>query len=629
VVALAGGLARIFQHGTKGHRSVWYLERLPARGGMLGSTVINQFEGHRFQREEDLFVRETTQNAIDNPKEGERGRGLQKPRIVFRLVRLVGAKKTRFLNITDLAELCDNESLLKKADKDNELKSIASGNSLSLLYIEDFNTTGLDGPIADPKSHWMRFNLHGDAQKLEEEMKIGSYGYGKSVLARAAGTRSFIVYTTIEPNSHDKHSRRLMGHTFQNLFETGGKAYSGRGWFCERNDAQGDPIPFADRKASDLAEELGFTKRGLDETGTSFLLIGTRPAEQQLSIASIRHAFETWWWPSLLDDRIDVEFWENGIQQDGPAPRLRSDLRPYIECKGKLDGGVSEDVKDVTFHPLDSKKLGSLGLILAADVSVFGERPHPKAPGPRRVARTRARSGMFTEYRDFGTDRRVAFVGYYCAHDDIDKAIKLSEPSAHDEWSPVSQRLTRVANGREIVEAVEDRTRVACYNFQRANSAARAPISERLPELERILGAAFESGRGTRLPPKPGPKKNEQRASVEFPGSSVLAPTLVYGKHTNKIDGNMRFALRSGYRKAAKLKIWLMLSVAEDASYTKGEPLHVEVTEEKSGAVLFKGTDPKFVLDLTPGQHVDIHVRSKDYPRHQTVLFNHGEEKRS
>jgi hypothetical protein len=594
---------------------------------MLGSTVINQFEGHRFQREEDLFVRETTQNAIDNPKEGDRGRGSQKPRIVFRLVTLEGVEKKRFLKKTDLAELCDNEGLLKKADKDNELKFIASGRTLSLLYIEDFNTTGLDGLIANPKSNWMRFNLHGDAQKLEEEMKIGSYGYGKSVLARAAGTRSFIVYTTIAPNSHDRHTRRLMGHTFQNLFESGGKSYSGRGWFCERNDSQGDPVPFTDRQASVLAGELGFAARHSDDTGTSFLLVGTRPAKQPLSIASIRHAFETWWWPSLLDDRIDVEFWENGVQQDGPAPRLRSDLRPYIECKGKLDGGVSEDVKDVTFQSLDSKKLGSLGLTLAADVSVFGERPHPKAPGPRRVARTRARSGMITEYRDFGTEKRVAFVGYYCAHDDIDKALKLSEPSTHDEWSPVSQRLTRVANGRELVEAVEERTRVACYNFQRANSAARAPISDRLPELERILGAAFESGRGTRTASKPGPKKNEQRAVVEFPGSSVLAPALVYGKHTNKIDGKMRFTLRSGYRKAAKLKIWLVLNVAEDANCAKGEPLHVEITDAKSGAVLFKGPDPMFALDLKPGQHVDVGVRSKDYPRHQTVLFDHGEEK--
>jgi hypothetical protein len=611
--------------GTKGYRNVWYLEPLPARGGMLGSTVINQFEGHRFQREEELFVRETTQNAIDNPSEGPKGRAAKKPRIVFRLVTLEGGKKTRFLKNTDLKELFANDALLRKADKDNELTAIGAASSISLLYIEDFNTTGLDGRIADPKSNWMRFNLHGDAQKLEEELKIGSYGYGKSVLARAAGTRSFIVFTAIKPNSHDGHGYRLMGHTFQNLFEDEGDAFSGRGWFCENNDAKGDPIPFTGRNAKTLAVELGFADRDSSDTGTSFLLIGTRPATQQLSIASIRHAVETWWWPSLLDDRIDVEFWENGVQQDGAAPRMRSDLRPYIECKAKLDGGVNEDVKDVTFQQYDRKKLGSLGLTLAADESIFGDRTHPKAPGPRRVARTRARSGMITEYRDFGTEKRVAFVGFYCADDDIDKALKLSEPSTHDEWSPVSQRLTRFPNGKEIVETVEERTRIACYNFQRANSAARAPVSERLPQLERLLGAAFDPGRGLPPGPKKGPKKTEQFTAVEYPSSSTLAPRLVFGKSTNKIDGKMRFALRSGYRRAKRVGIWLVLSVAEDAHHARGEPLAVEVTDSKTGDVLYAGTEPKFVLDLKPGEPVDVHVRSVDYPRHQTVLFDHGE----
>jgi hypothetical protein len=599
---------------------MWYLERLPARGGMLGSTVISQFESHGFQREEDLFVRETTQNAIDNPC------GKAKPRIVFRLTTLDGAKKAQFLKKTDLSELSKNSDLLKKADTHNELRKVDTSRSLSLLYIEDFNTTGLDGLIADPKSNWMRFNLHGDAQKLEEELKIGSFGYGKSVLARAAGTRSFIVFTTIKPNQHDAHTRRLMGHTFQNLFSKDDKSFSGRGWFCHNSDSQGDPIPFTNDQACRLAAELGFTRRDNHETGTSFLLIGTRPADNQLSIASIRYAFETWWWPSLVDDRIDVEFWENGVLQEGAAPRLRPDLRPYIECKSKLDSGVGAEIQDVHFQPFNGKQLGNLGLTLAADETVFAERLHPKAPGPRRVARTRAGSRMITEYRDFGTEKRVAFVGYYCAHDDIDKALRLSEPAEHDGWSPVSQRLTRFKQGREIVEAIEEKTRTACYTFQRKHSAARAPHSDRLPELEQILGVAFEPhGRGTGAGGG-GSKKSEQLASVEFPNSPVQAPKMTLGSNTNTIDGIMRLALRSGYNRPKRIGIWIVLSIAEDANRSKGESLGVEITDAK-GKVLFSGVDARFPLDLTPGQKVDLHVRSVDYPRHQTVLFDHGEYK--
>jgi len=586
---------------------------------MLGSTQLNQFEGHRFQQEEDLFVRETTQNSIDNPQ------GDHKPRIVFRLVTLEGVKKTKFLKLTELAGLHGNEGLLKEADKDNELLTVDGAGSLSLLYIEDFNTIGLDGVIADPKSNWMRFNLHGDAQKLKEELKIGSYGYGKSVLARAAGTRSFIAYTTVKPNPTDGHRRRLMGHTFQNLFQKDGQHFSGRGWFCKDSDAKGDPVPFVDEEAGKLAQDLGFTARDVGDTGTSFMLVGTCPAKQPLSIASIRHAFETWWWPCLLDDLIDVEFWENGEQKDGPAPRMRRDLVPYIKCKASTDGGVSQDVDTTTFQPLNGKQLGKLSLTLAADETVFDARSHPKAPGPRRVARTRARGGMITEYREFGTEKRVAFVGYYHADSDIDRALKLAEPATHDEWTPVNQRLIRFPHGKETVQAVEDRTKHICYGFQRKHSAMRAPPAERLHELERILGAAFDPSAGGGRSGVQGDPKFKSLLEVEFPGSRVQAPAMKYGSSSNRIEGTMRCRLRAAGGRTRRIGIRLMLNVAEDADKSKGASLELKVTDGKTGKMLASGDRPLFVLEIKPGQAVDVKVHSESYPRHQTVLFDYGE----
>src|SRR5215831_10846648 len=172
---------------------MWYLEKLTGRGGLLGSTMSNTFEGHRFQTEEDLLVRETVQNSKDNPV------GRAKPKIVFRLVTLRDSKKDAFLKAIKLRELYANKSLLAKAPSFSELRGLGTDGPLGLLYIEDFNTTGLDGRIDDPTGNWMRFNLHGDAAKLEEHGKIGSYGYGKSVLSRAAGTNTFLVYTAVKP----------------------------------------------------------------------------------------------------------------------------------------------------------------------------------------------------------------------------------------------------------------------------------------------------------------------------------------------------------------------------------------------------------------------------------------------
>lgn len=598
---------------------MWHLEKLSARGGMLGSTTVNTFEGHRFPSEEDLLVRETTQNAIDNPAGG------RKPRLVFRLVSLSGAKKQAFLRDVAMDSLYGNRSLVTKCSSFSELRKIDNAASLGLLYIEDFNTTGLDGRIEDPTGNWMRFNLHGDAQKLEEEEKIGSYGYGKSVLSRAAGTNTFMVYTRIQPNTRDRHEARLMGHTFQAWFPDGAMHRSGRGWFCERVDSEQDPLPFTGGKATSLASLLGFTPRASDDTGTSFLLIGTAPGLKQITMPAIRRAFETWWWPSLLDDRLDIELWENGVKQPGPSPRLRTDLKPYIDCKSKLDTGVGKDVQLTPFNKAHGRKLGQLALMLSADESIFESPLHPKSPGPRRVARMRKRSGMVTEYREFGTARRVSFVGFYSGDEDIDNALKFSEPSTHDEWSRVSQRLARIKHGPELVNAVEERTQNACYAFQRKYSAARGPLAERLPELERLLGAAFASREhGPRIP-QTGGRKNERITILELPAGTAHGPAVIYGKKTNVVDGLVRYRLRDGYRKRKKVRVWLSLNVAEDAQRIKGAPLAVRVTDAASSRVIYSGNDPIFDLDLVPGKTRTLRVRSGAYPKHQVLIFDEGE----
>jgi len=114
---------------------MWYLEKLTARGGLLGTTGPNTFEGHRFPVEEDLPTRETVHNTKDNPLPKA------KPRVVFRHMTLTGAAKVTFLKTISLKELYANKSLLAKAPSFSELRNIGNDAPLGLLYIEDFGTT--------------------------------------------------------------------------------------------------------------------------------------------------------------------------------------------------------------------------------------------------------------------------------------------------------------------------------------------------------------------------------------------------------------------------------------------------------------------------------------------------------
>jgi hypothetical protein len=600
---------------------VWNLEKLPARGGILGSTSTQAFEGHSFETEEDLLVRETVQNAKDVPC-GEK----VKPKIVFRSVSLSGAEKREFLKAIELRELYGDKDLVDRTPKFSELRTIhKSDHPLRLTYVEDFNTTGLDGRRDDPRGNWMRFNLHGDAAKLEEEGKIGSYGQGKAVLARAAGTNTFLVYTAVAPTKGDPSKARLMGHTFQRWYEKDGVSKSGRGWWCESVTSHDDPIPFTDEEAHRRAVAAGFTPRRKGETGTSFLLIGANPGNRLITIKAIRHAIETWWWPSLLNNELDVELWEEGRRVDDPSPRLRIDLQPYIACRAKLDTGIGE-ASERTFQREHGKQLGRLALTVAADESIFDNPLHPKSPGPRRVARMRATSGMITEYKEFGTEKRVAFVGFFLADREIDEVLKFSEPAEHDKWSRVNQRLAGIKHGSELIKAIEDRTSAACYGFQRDNSEAREPLSERLPELESLLGAAFvERGEGTERRRKKDKARELRQTIVDFPDSASGRLTPVYGRTTNQLDFLIRYKLRPDADRRAKVRAVIKINVAQDARCERGEPLEVEVIDQSLKRPVFRGLDAKFNVDLSPGKSKTFRVKSAPYARHQVVLFEEQE----
>jgi hypothetical protein len=377
-----------------------------------------------------------------------------------------------------------------------------------------------------------------------------------------------------------------------------------------------------------LAEKAGFTPRKSGDTGTSFLLIGTKPGKKPITIDAIRRAFETWWWPSMVDDQLDVELWQDGKRVGGPSPRLRPDLKPYLACKAKLETGVGEEVSETSFQPLHGKQLGRLGLTLATDETIFDHPLHFKTPGPRRVARMRAQSGMITEYKEFGTARRLSFVGFYAGADAVDQALKYSEPATHDEWSKVSQRLARLPHGTDLVKAIEERTDTQCLTFQRKNSSARAPLSERLPALERLLGAAFdEHTDGARPPRIRVPQRNGRVVTADFPTfpSGKLIP--VFGKATNHLDFLIRYKLRDDAAKKAKLTAWLEINVAEDAQRAKGAALTVDVIDQATGKSVFRGENATFPLELVSGKSKTYRVKSVPYPRHQVILFAEGEDR--
>jgi hypothetical protein len=602
----------------------WHFERLPKRGAPLGNDQLNTFEGHAFEREEDLLVREVLQNAIDAKRDDA-----TKIRIVFRKVTLRGKEKTKLLEWLHLKDIYGEKSLIQALRETNalsELLRLDSKDPLSLLFVEDFSTTGLSGPVGSPRGNWMRFNLHGDASKLREEKKLGTYGYGKSVLSRTSGTNTFLVYTVVDPKTSEGHRSRLMGHTFQELFEFDEKSApaSGRGWFATM-DTKEDPHPFINEQADRLASGAGFIKRAPGETGCSFLLIGTKAEGQEITIPAIRDAVELWWWPTLIDHAIDVELWDEGMQVDLPSPGLRPHLRPYIQCMEKIETNVGEHVAKREFNRLNQTiGLGTIATTLVDD-TVFS-RLTAKGPGPRRVARTRRAAGMVVDYKEFGSARRISFTGVFRGDPDAEDALRFSEPPAHDEWRAANQRLKRIKHGELIVRAVEDRTDKFCIDFQKANAAQRVPPTDRLSQLDKLLGSAFQpSATGIKRRGSGGGGGYPRITEVSWPDfpSGRIRPR--FGKSANKLDYVAEYRLKPSQEDETEVPLWIRVHVAEDFDLKRGDPLKIRILDEKSGREICHEVNPRFNLTLKPGLPRRVRIVSEEYPPYQVLLHEEGE----
>lgn len=323
----------------------WKLQPFGRAGGISGEGVKNLLEASGFRTREDLIVREALQNSVD-AHDDVKG---HKVRVAIRKVTLSGKKKRDFVSLLSLDELANIAPILKSAPPDSPLHKLHGQQPLSLLFIEDFHTVGLGGGLTDLKGNFYRLLfLVGDAQKAETDDDLGgSYGYGKSVYASNSATSTIVAYSVFQPDGSTQDTyARLLGSTFQKSYRQGKKDFTGRGWFGDNKNVQeGVPDPLVDSQAMALAEKLGFRKRTKSDYGTSMLLIGTEISGDDISIDKIRQAIETWWWPRYIEDRLDIELYEDDQMKSPPRPKQRVDLKPYIDCYLQMSNGSSPEIK--------------------------------------------------------------------------------------------------------------------------------------------------------------------------------------------------------------------------------------------------------------------------------------------
>jgi hypothetical protein len=210
---------------------------------------------------------------------------------------------------------------------------------------------------------------------------------------------------------------------------------------------------------------------------------------------------EEWWWPRLLDGKLDVEVISADGTREIPRPKARPDLQPFIEA---YDIAVGTNPNPIPRREL-RREFRRIGGFLELGVCGLKVLDAPEEGEGYPVAEDRFDSvalirvpGMVVRYHRGWRPSTPAIAGAFVASEQIDDILRLSEPPAHDRWDPTSGRLRDMVH-RKAVPAVLDRIYSLVRELRKNAAPPSPPRTRRLFALERVL-ANFLVGRGPRAP---------------------------------------------------------------------------------------------------------------------------------
>jgi len=475
----------------------WVFQESDPMGGAAGEAYANTLKSPGMQPEH-VLAREAIQNSVDAGIDGE------KVRVCFRQVALTGAAKAAFIDAAGLSNIAARAGELELAEPNCFASLERPRTPLSLLYVEDHNAEGLSGDPHDNGSNFYRLLLSlGDRSKARTSKGTGgSYGFGKSVYSSSSAIQTIFAYTRFIGEDGAERTR-LFGCGYYKSHDCRNKHFSGRAWLGSgrHSDELGRTIvdPFEGRAADRQAEKLGFDVRVEGDLGTTILIV-----DATADLKHIMTGVEDWWWPRLIEHKLDVEVYDTGGVLSVPRPKKNDQLRPFIEAFEIARGIATPKPGMQKLSPLN--RLGELQLgVCGFVVAPINDQGIPIVRPDRcnTVALIRAPL-MVVAYKCY-SDTAPIVVGAFMAADDVDPVLKKSEPPAHDRWDHESDNLRDASGeGKRIVSRVVSVIKDHLKRFQREAAPPAPAKQKRLSVLERALGSYFRPhNMGTKTPPEP------------------------------------------------------------------------------------------------------------------------------
>lgn len=465
----------------------WLFHASDPMGGAAGEAFANTLKSPGMLPEH-VLAREAIQNSVDAGNNGA------KVEVRFRASVVKGAKKTAFVQAADLNRIAERSKELMLTGPNCLATLDDPQKELCLLYVEDYNAVGLSGDPHDKNSNFYRLLLSlGDRSKSRTAQGStgGSYGFGKSVYSSSSAIQTIFAYTRFKDG--DTERTRVFGCGYFVSHDFKKQPFSGRAWLGmpEKTDAKGRVIvdPIEGAKADGLAAKLGFTLRKAGELGTSILIV-----DAAVDIKAIERGIEDWWWPRLIENKLDVVIQDSDGAEHYPKPKKNPAIKPFIEAYDVAVGraGPKSGVhKLAPFNKEGGLEMGRCGFVVAPlDPSGNATVPPERV---NSVALIRAPL-MVVAYHPV-SQASPAIVGAYVAPDEdaVEQLLRKSEPPAHDRWDPDSTNLRDEDHkGRGIVQSILNRIKQNLRKFQTEAAPATPVKQRRMTQLERALGTYFK-----------------------------------------------------------------------------------------------------------------------------------------
>lgn len=522
----------------------------------------------------DTLVRETGQNSLDAAFE-------QSPvTIRYKLIEL----EKRSAEYAAFSEALRLQALLAHASSASQhkqkvgtrlrrgLEEIAGADSIALLRIDDYGTTGLYGgesPTVDEDNPYyalMRDNLNTSKQASTAG---GSFGLGKAVNWTCSSLLTVMVASEIHPNymkAEMKGLFRISGKAELPWHSTHGEEFAGPGWFSTPG-TEFESI-WADRSAlTPMQLDRSVLPDHVEQAhrfGASLLIVGFRnPSNQGDSVRAlqeIERAAAMNFWPAMLRGGLQVviEHERNGelvaMQEVDPRSHVPSFCEAYEKyCQGKLVDSEPQDGDVVKLNvslELTQTLSGQqevepvLANVMAETHLVVRLAPRTKDQpdsdlldhialirGRHMVVRYLAQRNLLVGGRAFhglllaGTAARSASYAV-----NAEEFLRAAEPPAHDRWeyAPELAGIYKQGTGARLKEFFSRLTN----ELKRIIRPQRGNETEGPLELRRMLQVSKSGSPGSR--PKPAfhrltaaLESGKWRVSGEISASEDLLPLRV------------------------------------------------------------------------------------------------------